>query len=138
MAGIYDASGHTIPGYSIYGSSQGQNNGCSFSGKRSPMKPTDQSNPTAARIFPSHADQLERLGKIEGQIKGIRKMIEDRRYCMDILPQIKAVHGALRQVELGVLETHVNHCVHDAVESRDPAAAKAKIDEVMRALSRIE
>jgi DNA-binding FrmR family transcriptional regulator len=93
---------------------------------------------TASRVFPSHADQLDRLNKIEGQIKGIRKMIEERRYCMDILPQIKAVHGALRQVELGVLETHVNHCVQEAVQSRDPDSIRSKIDEVVRVLSRIE
>lgn len=92
----------------------------------------------APRVFPSHADQLERLSKIEGQIKGIRKMIDERRYCMDILPQIKAVHGALRQVELGVLETHVHHCVQEAVQSRDPDSVRAKIDEVVRVLSRIE
>jgi DNA-binding FrmR family transcriptional regulator len=88
--------------------------------------------------FPSHADQLERLGKIEGQIKGIRKMIGERRYCMDILPQIKAVHGALRQVELGVLETHVNHCVHEAVQAGNPSELRSKIDEMMRVLSRVD
>jgi DNA-binding FrmR family transcriptional regulator len=92
----------------------------------------------APRVYPSHAEQLGRLAKIEGQIKGIRRMIEERRYCMDILPQIKAVHGALRQVELGVLETHVNHCVQEAVQSRDPASIRAKIDEVVRVLSRVE
>ncbi|MFI5399910.1 MAG: metal-sensitive transcriptional regulator [SAR324 cluster bacterium] len=89
------------------------------------------------RVYPSHADQLERLKKIEGQIKGIRRMIEERRYCMDILPQIRAVHGALRQVELGVLETHVHHCVQEAVQSRDAASIREKIDEMVRVLSRI-
>jgi DNA-binding FrmR family transcriptional regulator len=89
-------------------------------------------------VFPSHADQLERLGKIEGQIKGIRRMIEERRYCMDILPQIKAVHGGLRQVELGVLETHVAHCVTEAARSKDAKDLRGKIDELVRALSRIE
>ena len=92
----------------------------------------------APRVYPSHADQLERLNKIEGQIKGIRRMIEERRYCMDILPQIRAVHGALRQVELGVLETHVNHCVQEAVESRDAASIREKIEEMLRVLSRVE
>jgi len=96
------------------------------------------STATASRVYPSHSDQLERLSKVEGQIKGIRRMIEERRYCMDILPQIRAVHGALRQVEMGVLETHVNHCVHEAVESHDAATARAKIDEIVKVLSRIE
>lgn len=93
---------------------------------------------TPPRVYPSHADQLDRLGKIEGQIKGIRRMIEERRYCMDILPQIKAVYGALRQVELGVLETHINHCVQEAVQSRDQDLIREKIDEVVRVLSRVE
>ena len=91
-----------------------------------------------SRVYPSHADQLERLNKIEGQIRGIRRMIEERRYCMDILPQIRAVHGALRQVELGVLETHVNHCVQEAVESRNAASIREKIEEMLRVLSRVE
>ncbi len=99
-------------------------------------------SPSAAgpvpRVYPSHAEQLDRLGKIEGQIKGIRRMIEERRYCMDILPQLKAVYGALRQVELGVLETHINHCVQEAVQSRDQASIREKIDEVLRVLSRLE
>jgi len=100
--------------------------------------PSSPAAPAAPRVFPSHADQLERLSKIEGQIKGIRRMIEERRYCMDILPQIRAVHGGLRQVELGVLETHVNHCVQEALQSRDAASVQEKIDEVMKVLSRIE
>jgi DNA-binding FrmR family transcriptional regulator len=95
------------------------------------------SDPAGSRVFPSHADQLDRLAKLEGQIRGIRKMIEERRYCMDILPQIKAVHGALRQVEMGVLETHINHCVQEAVQSRDTDSIRAKIDEVVRVLSRV-
>jgi CsoR family transcriptional regulator, copper-sensing transcriptional repressor len=94
--------------------------------------------PAGPRVYPSHADQLERLSKIEGQLKGIRRMIEDRRYCMDILPQIRAVHGGLRQVELGVLESHVNHCVMEAVQARNSGAVRDKIDEVVRVLSRIE
>jgi DNA-binding FrmR family transcriptional regulator len=57
---------------------------------------------------------------------------------MDILPQIRAVHGGLRQVELGVLETHVNHCVQEALQSRDAVSIQEKIDEVMKVLSRIE
>jgi len=95
-------------------------------------------HPLQSQTYPSHADQLGRLSKIEGQIKGIRRMIEERRYCMDILPQIRAVMGALRQVEMGVLETHVNHCVQDAVQSGNAAEARVKIDEIIKVLSRIE
>ena len=89
------------------------------------------------QLFPDHENQLARLNKIDGQIKGIRRMIEDRRYCIDIISQIKAVMGALEQVQLGVLEKHVHHCVADAVKSKDSAQLEEKIDEMMKALARI-
>jgi DNA-binding FrmR family transcriptional regulator len=90
------------------------------------------------QIFPSHDEQLQRLSKIEGQIKGIRKMIEERRYCIDILSQFKAVHGALRQIEMGVLEKHAHHCVQEALHSKDEETIGAKVEEMIQVLSRME
>ncbi len=89
-------------------------------------------------LYPNHDQQLSRLGKVEGQIKGIRKMIEERRYCIEILDQIKAVGGALRQIQMGILEAHLHHCVRDAVEVGDAEQIHQKLEEVLRALSRIE
>lgn len=89
-------------------------------------------------LYPNHEQQLARLSKVEGQIKGIRKMIEERRYCIEILDQIKAVCGAMRQVQMGVLEAHLQHCVHDAVEAGDAEQIRLKLDEVLRSLSRVE
>lgn len=89
-------------------------------------------------IFPSHDDQLQRLNKIEGQINGIRKMIEEQRYCIDIVSQIRAVTGALKQVRMGVLEKHIHHCVRESLESRDPELFEGKVVEIVKVLSQVE
>ena len=85
-------------------------------------------------MFPSHEDQLKRLSKVQGQIRGIAKMIEDRRYCADILTQLKAAQAALKKVELGVLENHLRHCVNDAAKMGGEEFDQ-KIEEIMRLLS---
>ena len=60
---------------------------------------------------PNHADNLPRLNRISGQIDGIKKMIEEERYCLDIVNQIKAVRSALKSVEKNILQKHIKHCV---------------------------
>jgi CsoR family transcriptional regulator, copper-sensing transcriptional repressor len=71
---------------------------------------------------------LKRLKRIEGQVRGLQKMIEDERYCIDILTQISATTAALDGVALGVLEDHVRHCVREGGDE--------KVDELMAALQR--
>lgn len=88
-------------------------------------------------FFPSHASQLNRLNRIEGQVKGIHKMIEERRYCIDIISQIKAVTGALEQVQRGVLEEHVHHCVRESLETKDPGLFEQKVEEVVQVLGKM-
>jgi DNA-binding FrmR family transcriptional regulator len=90
------------------------------------------------QIYPNHEAQLVRLGKIEGQIKGVRRMIEDGRYCIDIVQQVQAVMAALDQVKLGVLEAHVRHCVKDAAKANEPERLDEKLDEVIRVMARFE
>jgi DNA-binding FrmR family transcriptional regulator len=89
-------------------------------------------------MYPNHEEQLLRLNKIEGQLKGIRKMIEDRRYCVDILTQTKAVRSAIKKVELGVLKSHIQHCIKDAVNSDDPIATEEKIQEIVKLFEKSE
>lgn len=72
-----------------------------------------------------------RLRRIEGQVSGIARMIEEDRYCMDILNQTAAVVSALRKVEGIVMENHLNTCVADAMRSNDPAQQREKTAEVM-------
>ncbi|MBI4084122.1 MAG: metal-sensitive transcriptional regulator [Candidatus Lambdaproteobacteria bacterium] len=88
--------------------------------------------------FPDHQNQLARLAKIEGQLNGIRKMIEDRRYCVEIVQQIKAATAGLRQVQMGVLEKHIHHCVHEALETRNPDTLAAKVDEIVNVIARMD
>lgn len=88
-------------------------------------------------MHPNHKDQLTRLNKIEGQIKGIKKMVEDRRYCIDIITQVRAATSALKKIELGVLEGHIQHCVKHAIESGDQAVVDEKMNEIMNLISKM-
>ncbi len=78
----------------------------------------------------------KRLHRIEGQVRGIERMVDDDRYCIDILDQISAVSTALEKVGLRVLDGHVNHCVTDAMRSGDAEAAEAKTKELLQAVER--
>ena len=62
---------------------------------------------------------LKRLRRIEGQVRGLQKMVEEDRYCMDVLMQVSSVHEALKGVSREVMHRHLEHCVHDAVTSGD-------------------
>ena len=77
-----------------------------------------------------------RLSRIEGQVRGIQRMVDEDAYCIDILTQVAAVQTALENVAVQVLDGHVRHCVADAVAGDDPAAAEAKLDELMAAVQR--
>src|SRR2546430_1537404 len=73
------------------------------------------------------ADYLKRLRRIEGQVRGLQRMVEDDKYCIDILTQVSAGTKALQSVAIALLEEHMGHCVADAVaEGGDTAATKVK------------
>jgi DNA-binding FrmR family transcriptional regulator len=80
----------------------------------------------------------KRLGRIEGQVRGLSKMVEEDRYCIDIVTQISAVRAALRRVEEEVLKDHVAHCVEHAIASGDKANQREKIAELMAVIGRVE
>lgn len=80
----------------------------------------------------------KRLGRIEGQVRGLSKMVEEDRYCIDIVTQISAVRAALRRVEEEVLRDHVAHCVEHAIASGDKADQREKIAELMAVIGRAE
>jgi CsoR family transcriptional regulator, copper-sensing transcriptional repressor len=82
------------------------------------------------------ASVQKRLGRIEGQVRGLAKMVEEERYCIDIVTQISAVRAALRRVEEEVLKDHVAHCVEHAIASGDKADQRQKISELMAVVSR--
>ena len=87
--------------------------------------------------YTPHKEQLlKRLARIEGQVRGIAKMIEDDRYCIDVLTQLGAVDTALEAVAVKVLEEHVQHCVAGALASGDPVQANEKTAELLEAVKR--
>jgi DNA-binding FrmR family transcriptional regulator len=82
-------------------------------------------------------DQItRRLARIEGQVRGITRMFEDDRYCIDVLDQVAAVTRALQQVSLGLLHDHLEHCVSDAMVHGGPEA-REKLDEATAAIARL-
>ena len=83
-------------------------------------------------MHPSHENQLVRLKKVEGQVRGIQTMIKERRYCMDLLSQIRAVTGAMHKIESGILESHLEHCVNAAISSKSSEDSSVKIKEIIR------
>ncbi len=81
---------------------------------------------------PDHTKLIVRLSRIEGQIGGVKKMIEERRYCLDILAQTRAMQSALKAVEAEILNTHLAHCVKDALRSPDETEAEKKLAEIVK------
>jgi CsoR family transcriptional regulator, copper-sensing transcriptional repressor len=79
---------------------------------------------------------VKRLHRIEGQVRGIERMVEDDRYCIDILTQLGAVSTALERVAMAILDDHVQHCVTDALTSGDRRDAQQKTDELLAAVRR--
>ena len=81
-------------------------------------------------------DIAKRLARMEGQVRGIARMVDDDRYYIDILDQVSAITKALQQVSLGLLHDHLEHCVADAVHASGPQAQE-KIDDATAAIARL-
>jgi len=79
---------------------------------------------------------LKRLSRIEGQVRGLARMLEEDRYCIDVITQIAAVRAALRRVEEQVLGDHVGHCVEHAIRSGDAEEQRKKVAELLEVLRR--
>ena len=86
-----------------------------------------------AHRFPKHQDILPRLRRIEGQIRGITRMVEERLYCIDIIQQLTAARKALDHVSLKIMNGHINSCVSEAIRRQDGAK---KIEELMHTINR--
>ena len=81
---------------------------------------------------------LKRLSRIEGQVRGIARMVEEDRYCIDVVNQILAVRAALRRAEEEILHDHVGHCVEHAIASGNKLEQRKKVAEIMDVLSRAD
>jgi DNA-binding FrmR family transcriptional regulator len=91
--------------------------------------------PAPTRGYTATKDQLQtRLRRIEGQVRGIERMVEEDRYCIDVLTQISAIQAALDKVALGLLDGHVRHCVHEGIQE---GRSEEMSTEVMAAVGRL-
>jgi DNA-binding FrmR family transcriptional regulator len=82
------------------------------------------------------ARMINRLSRIEGQVRGVSRMVEDDRYCIDILTQLQALRAALGKVEGEILKDHLGHCIEGAIVSGDPAQQREKAAELIELLQR--
>ncbi|MBN22028.1 MAG: hypothetical protein CL678_12175 [Bdellovibrionaceae bacterium] len=82
----------------------------------------------------SHSAHLPRIRRIEGQVRGVIKMIEEERYCVDILTQIKAIKSALSSLEGKIIEEHLGHCVHQAFSNKNKKESDEMIVEIKELL----
>jgi DNA-binding FrmR family transcriptional regulator len=88
-------------------------------------------------MHPDNKPQLiTRLNKVEGQVRGIRRMVEEGRYCIDVLTQINAARAALAKVESEMLQAHLNHCIEGAIARGDADDQRAKARELIDLLER--
>ena len=85
---------------------------------------------------PDHQDNMVALRRIEGQVRGVQKMIESRQYCIDILNQIQAVKGALARVEEKILLKHFQHCVTEAIMGSSESQKQQKLNEILELINR--
>ena len=83
-----------------------------------------------------HSGQIPRLNRIEGQIRGITKMIQDGRYCVDILTQIRSASSALAKVQENIFKGHLESCVRDSLTGDDALDRQKKVDEILEILSK--
>ena len=97
----------------------------------STLSDSTPSDSTSSASHPNHKADLHRLKRISGQIEGVGRMIEEGRYCPDILIQTRAITSALRSLEASLLERHLNHCVRSAFSSDDESASQTKLAELV-------
>lgn len=86
---------------------------------------------------PSHIKNIVSLKRVEGQIRGIQKMIEDKKYCIDVVTQLHAAVNGLYRVSEKILESHIEHCVVDAIRGKSEKEKSQKINEMMQVIKRL-
>jgi len=96
----------------------------------------DTSSPSQHGYIQNKDDYIKRLRRIEGQARGLQRMVEEEQYCIDILTQVSAMTKALQSVSLGLLDEHLSHCVVDAVAAGGPEA-EVKLKEASDAIARL-
>jgi len=87
---------------------------------------------------PDHSKEVSRLNRISGQIDGVKKMIEERRYCPDIITQLRAISSATKAVEASLLETHLGACVTETFKAKNKKDQQQKIEELIKLFKRFD
>jgi len=100
--------------------------------KRSETKKVQKNKTMSPNKNPNHSSQVPKLNRIEGQLAGIKKMIEDRRYCPDIIQQVRATRKALCSIEAALLECHMKQCVSDSIRNGKVKEREQKLVEIMQ------
>jgi DNA-binding FrmR family transcriptional regulator len=100
------------------------------------VPPKGDDGPAPHGYLGQKEDYLKRLRRIEGQARGLQRMVEEEKYCIDILTQVSAMTSALRSVALGLLDEHLQHCVVRAAEEGGDGA-EAKLQEASQAIARL-
>ena len=91
---------------------------------------------TKTTVQPNKQQLLNRLKRVEGQVRGIHQMVENDRYCVDILHQISAIQSAMNKVSLALLEDHTHHCVVNAIKGKNGDAAIKELMDVMKTMTK--
>lgn len=86
----------------------------------------------------AHDREIKRLNRVSGQVEGVKKMIEEHRYCPEILSQLRAIRSAVKGIETEILRRHLSSCVTSAIQNGDKASRDRSIDEVARLFSKFE
>ncbi|MEQ6901616.1 metal-sensitive transcriptional regulator [Nocardioides sp. YIM 152588] len=100
------------------------------------LAPSDAGQPHVHGYLHHKQDYVKRLRRIEGQARGLQRMVDEEKYCIDILTQVSAMKSALEAFSLALLEEHLNHCVVDAAAAGGPEAEE-KLEEAMAAIRRL-
>jgi DNA-binding FrmR family transcriptional regulator len=85
-----------------------------------------------------HQENITRLSRIEGQVRAVKRMVNDGEYCIDIITQIQAARAALQSVSKQILAKHLKHCVAAAIQEKDEAEIEQKLAEIMTVIKRME
>lgn len=87
---------------------------------------------------PDHSAELKKLNRISGQVEGVKKMVGERRYCPDIITQLRAIKAAVKSVEANILEEHLRSCITEALRSEDKKEQEKKISELKEIFKRFD
>ncbi len=87
---------------------------------------------------PDHSDEISRLNRMAGQVEGVKKMIEERRYCPDIVTQLRAIQSAAKAIESNILRRHLEACVQEAFNTDNQTDKDSKIEELLKIFQKLD